>query len=153
MRNIPRMTLKDANMFFQTSPIAIVGVSSTGTRFGASAFRTLLAAGYEVVPINPKIERFEGHYCYQKISQMKQPPGAVVIVTKPENTLPILAECRSLKVKRVWFQPGSESREALAYCAQNGIKAYSGYCVLLFTQVFPHNVHLFFLKLFGKVKS
>lgn len=145
------MTIKAAEDFLKSSPIAIVGVSSTGKRFGASAFRTLLAAGFDVVPINPKIERFEGHRCYQRLSLMKEPPGAVVIITKPENTLPILAECNKLGLSKVWFQPGAESKETLVYCEQHGIKAYSGFCILLFTRIFPHSLHLFFLKLFGKI--
>lgn len=146
-----RMTIKKAEEFLKSSPLAIAGVSSTGKGFGASAFRTLLAEGFDVVPINPKIERFEGHRCYQSLSLMNEPPSAVVIITKPENTLPILAECKTLGISKVWFQPGAESEEALIYCQQNNIRAYSGFCILLFTKIFPHSLHLFFLKLFGKL--
>ena len=145
------MKIQEAEDFLKVNPLAIVGVSSSGKGFGAAAFRTLQQIGLDVVPINPKIERFEGHRCYQNLSQMNPSPQGVVIITKPENTLPILAECKKLGVTKVWFQPGSESNEALEYCKSNGIKAYTKYCILLFSNLFPHNLHFFFLKLFKKV--
>jgi predicted CoA-binding protein len=30
----------------------------------------------------------------------------------------------------VWFQPGAESDEALAYCEAHGLEAIAGHCIL-----------------------
>jgi predicted CoA-binding protein len=79
-------------------------------------------------------------------------PQGVIIITKPKDTLRILEDCLKVGVKTVWIQQGAESPEALAFCEKNGIKAFSGNCILLFTKVFPHTLHLFFWKLFGKIK-
>lgn len=146
------MTIDEAYEFLRLTPLALVGVSSTGKRFGAMAFRTLVGTDCDIVPIHPQMERFEGHKCYQNLSKMREPPIGLILITRPESTMPVLEECRKLGVLKVWFQPGSESEEAVSFCRSNGIIAYKGFCILLFSGGFPHNLHLFILKLLGKIK-
>ncbi|MBL7191191.1 CoA-binding protein [bacterium] len=146
------MLITDAEKFLKSGTLAVIGVSSQEKGFGLSTFRTLLQAGHDVVPVNPKTERIDGLYCYQNISMMKQPPAGVIMVTKPGNTMPVLEECLKLKIPAVWFQPGSESQQALMFCKEHGIKAYSGFCILLFAGGFPHSMHRWFLQLFKKIR-
>jgi predicted CoA-binding protein len=146
------MNITEIKEFLSLKPLAIVGISSSGKKFGASVFRTMRDAGYELVPINPKMQVFDGVQCFPNLASLNPPPQGVIIITKPKDTLKVLEECLKVGVKTVWIQQGAESAKAIAFCQKNGIKAFTGNCILLFTKVFPHTLHLFFLKLFGKIK-
>jgi predicted CoA-binding protein len=145
------LSIDEAYDFLRSEPLPVVGVSSSGKNFGAVAFRTLLGMGYDVVPINPKMSQFEGKKCYPNLSALENAPESVILVIPPENASPVLKECARLGVNKVWFQPGSESAEAIKFCRDNQITAYTKFCILLFCGNFPHNLHLFILKLFNKI--
>ena len=145
------MRIEDGLEFLKSKPLPIVGVSAQGKGFGSMAFRTLMRAGYDVVPVNPKTERIDGIYCYQNLSMIKPKPERVVLIIKPKNTIPVLEEARRIGINEVWFQPGSESTEGLNFCRENNMIAHHSFCILLFTGRFPHSLHLWFMRLIRKI--
>ncbi len=42
----------------------------------------------------------------------------------------VVKEAAAAGIKYVWFQPGAESDEALAYCEAHGLEAIAGHCIL-----------------------
>lgn len=81
--------------------VAIVGASTTETKRGYQAIRTLLNEKYEgrIYPVNPKEKKILGFRCYKKVSDIKGPVD-IVLITTPAATLPsILDDCGKKGVK------------------------------------------------------
>ncbi|MFM7469344.1 MAG: CoA-binding protein [Vampirovibrionales bacterium] len=110
---------------------AVVGVSDHREKYGNIIFRALRDAGYRVYAIHPKLTEVEGHQVYQHITDLPEVPDVVDFVIPPQAVPPMLHECATHGVKRVWFQPGSESPEALALAASLGLQAVSDACILI----------------------
>ena len=146
------MKIDTAYEFLKSSPLPVIGVSSTGKSFGTAVYKTLLKQGFDVVPVNPKIEKFEGKKCYPDISSVEGKPVGVIFAAKPANTMKSLDDCKEAGVQKIWFNQGAQSEEAVKFCEKNGIEAFTGNCVLMFGGGFPHNAHLFLMKLFGKIE-
>ena len=56
---------------------------------------------------------------------------AFSIVVPPEVTEDIVKQCKKLNIKKIWMQPGSESKKAIDYCKKNNIELLNGVCILL----------------------
>lgn len=149
---IVKIKIDEAYNFLRSDPLAVVGVSSTKKNFGVTAYQSLKSSGCAVAPVNPKMDTFEGDKCYPSLSAFERTPEGAVLIVQPEQTLSLVEECHKLGIKKVWFQQGSSNDDALEYCRANGITAFDGQCILMFSGIFPHNIHLFLWKLFGKVR-
>jgi len=110
---------------------AVVGASRDPEKYGHQVYKDLRSAGYEVYPVNPKAEEILGDRCYVDIKEVPRKPDVVDFVVPPEVTERILETCFKLGVMRVWLQPGSESKKAIKFCQDHGIKVVHGVCVMV----------------------
>jgi predicted CoA-binding protein len=103
--------------------------------------------------VNPNIDNIDGETCYPDIKSVPQKIGALLLVVPPEQTEKVVAEALVMGIKYIWMQKGAESEKAVGYCAENGINAVYGECILMFAQPVHsfHKFHRFFVKLFGKL--
>lgn len=116
---------------------AVVGVSSDRNKFGNKIYRDLREAGYQVYGIHPKLTEIEGDTCYSSLEVLPVRPDVVDIVVPPQIATNIVEDCIRLGIKRIWFQPGSESEEALEKARNSGISVVSDACILIQRQVWP----------------
>lgn len=139
--------------FLSQQRIAVVGVSDRRETGCNQAFRNFVAAGYQVTPVNPRLESFEGLPCYPDLTAIPERPQAVFILTNPSVTEEIVEQCIDLGVQHVWMhcmmgtRPGlaagmtSVSQSAVERCRQNGIVVIPGSCPNQFlTPDFGHAV-------------
>ena len=138
--------------FLSQSVLAVVGASRDPKKFGNSIYRELKAKGHHVLPVNPHAETVDGDTCYPNLAALPETPGGIIVVVPPAETEKIVREASAAKITRVWLQRGSESPDAIAYCAANGIQVISGECILMFAEpaAFYHKIHKFFR---GKLKD
>ena len=146
------MRYQDILDLLNNKPVALIGVSSKKDKFGNYAFKTLTENGYEIHPIHRNLSSIEGKKCYNSLLEIRPAPKSLILITQPQNILPVLEEFKSLGGEKVWFQQGIKSHEAFKYCRDNGITHYSGTCILLSIKAFPHSVHNFIFRLFGILK-
>lgn len=125
--------------FRQQRLFAVVGASPKKEKFGHWVFHSLREQRYVVVPINPNYATLEGVKCYASMRDLQVCPDVVFIVVRPEETMSVLHDCVACGVKRVFFQQGSESRQAIDFCDANGITAMYGACVIQYFA--PHGYH------------
>lgn len=147
------MTTKQTiDRFLEQKHMAVAGVSLTSTKFGTIVFRHLLKHGYQVYPVNPKHQMFDGHTCYPDIASLPNSVTALVTVTKPEITSELVKQAGAKGIKQIWMQQGSESAEALQIAKDQGIEVISGKCIMMFAEPVRsvHAFHRFLTKLFGK---
>lgn len=110
---------------------AVVGVSHNPLKYGYQVYRDLRNAGYKVYAINPKIDSVLGDRCYRSLSKLPEKPDVVDIVVHPNVTEKIVRECKKLGIKKVWMQPGSESKKAIDFCNKNQIEIVYGVCIVV----------------------
>lgn len=111
--------------------IAVVGVSRHKEKYGYKVWRYLKDKGYKAYPVNPNAQEIDGEKCYPNLSSLPEVPEVVNFVVPPNVTVKVLDEVRKLGIKYVWFQPGSESEEAIDFCKRNGIKEVHGVCMMM----------------------
>lgn len=78
---------------FNPKSIAIVGVSSRETSFGARFVQNLYAYEGELYLINPKQSELYGRKCYPSLADLPQVPDCVLIATDLKTVEPIFEEC------------------------------------------------------------
>lgn len=129
--------------FLVEKDLAIVGVSRSGKKFGNGALRELTANGYRVFPVHPEAETIQGIPCYPNLRELPEPVGGLLIVVPPAQIEVVVREAAAAGIRRVWMQQGSFSPRALKFCAENGIEAVHGECILMFLRKGPvfHRIH------------
>ena len=150
------MTSKQSvDEFLAQECLAVVGVSRSGKGFGNATFRELRANGYRVLPVHPSAESFEGVPCCRTLAALPEPAGGVVVVVPPAQTELVVREAAAAGIRRVWMQHGSSSPGALRFCAENGIDAVRGECILMFLRDGPaiHRLHKALKRLFGRLPN
>jgi len=110
---------------------AVVGVSRDKKKYGYKVYKNLKEAGYKVYPINPNANEIDGEKCYSALSKLPEKPDVVNLVVQPRVTEQIVKECKKLGIRKVWMQPGSESKKAVNFCQENNIEVVYNICVML----------------------
>jgi uncharacterized protein len=111
--------------------IALIGASNNKEKFGNKLFLNLLNKGFQVVPINPKESKIEGKKAFSSITLVPDKSGLVIFVVPPQIVVSELEKVKNLGIGRVWFQPGSESQEAIDFCEKNSIEYVSNACIMV----------------------
>ncbi|MGC9443946.1 MAG: CoA-binding protein [Candidatus Methanospirareceae archaeon] len=117
--------LREENVF------AVVGVSRNPEKYGHKVYKDLKDAGLTVYPVNPNLDEILGDRCYRSLRDLPGKPDVVDTVVPPAVTEKVVRECAALGIDKVWMQPGSESRQAIAFCKRHGIKFVYGVCVMV----------------------
>jgi len=110
---------------------AVVGASRNPEKYGHRVYRDLKEAGYTVYPVNPNADEVLGDKCYPKLESLPVKSDVVDLVVPPKVTEEVVKECKSLGIRKVWMQPGSESEKSVEFCKKNGIEVVYGVCVMV----------------------
>lgn len=112
--------------------IALVGASNDPTKFGNRIFRDLVAKGYAVWPVNPREPKIEGVAAHADLESLPSKPDIVNFVVPPKVALAVAKQALALGIRRLWFQPGSESDELKAWLVeQEGVSALTDACIMV----------------------
>jgi len=131
---------------------AVVGVSRGGKKFGNAASRELRKKGYRVMPVHPNAESVDGERCYQRLSELPEQVGAVLVVVPPKETEKVVRDASEVGIRRVWMQQGAESAAAIQYCNDQGMSLVHGECILMFAKpTGVHKLHHWIWRLLGKL--
>jgi predicted CoA-binding protein len=109
---------------------AVVGASNDPRKFGNRIYRTLRDAGYTVYPINPREAQVEGDPAYAWLTDLPEPPTVVDMVISPRFALSTVQQAKQAGAKAIWFQPGAEDAEAIAWAKENGLDVIED-CILI----------------------
>lgn len=105
---------------------AVAGASNNPEKYGNRIFLALRDAGYHVYPLNPREAEIAGTKAYADLADLPETPDVVDLVVPPPATLAIVKAAIARGVKGVWFQPGSESEEAIRLARESGLLVVSG---------------------------
>jgi len=146
---------KIVDEFLLQKKIAVVGVSRKKTKFGNAIYKELKQKGYQVFPINPNMQTFEGDPCYPDLLSIPEKVDAVVINVPPAQTEKVVREAKEAEINKVWLQQGSQSKDAIKFCEENGIDYVTNECILMFAQpsAFIHRAHKWVWGVLGKLPA
>ncbi len=111
--------------------IAVIGVSSNKEKYGYKVFMQLVKDGYKVYGINPKYNELEGKKIYPELRALPEKPDVVITVVPPSVSEKIVEQVAELGIKRIWFQPGSESEKALELCKKYNLICMAKMCFVV----------------------
>jgi uncharacterized protein len=123
-----RVTTKEILRSFKR--IAVVGISNNPQRASNGVSRYMLRNGYDIVPVNPQLQEFEGIQAYPDLDSV---PGEVEILNifRRSEHVPALVEAAIRKsVKVVWMQLEVVHEEAAARAREAGIHVVMDRCIL-----------------------
>jgi predicted CoA-binding protein len=103
--------------------VAILGASANRSKFGNKSIRAHEAQGYDVYPVNPKGGEIEGLTAYAQLADIPvERLDRVSVYLPPAVLLGVLQEVAEVGCDEFFLNPGSESPEVLARCAELGIE-------------------------------
>lgn len=118
--------------FPEVTSVAVVGASRDKEKWGYKVFKTVHQyQDLDVYPINPNAEEINGVKAYPTIKNLPKTPDLVISVVPPNITEKIVKQAKKLGVKKIWFQPGSESKEAIKMAENAGMKVFHDVCMVV----------------------
>jgi uncharacterized protein len=148
------VALETIEDFLAVKRMAMVGLSRDPKEFSGMLFKELCRRGYEVIPVNPKASTVLGRACFARVQDIQPPVDAALLMTSPEITESVVADCAQAGVRRIWMYSaggtGAVSPQAVAFCEEHGIAVVPGECPFMF---FPkagfHRIHGWVRKISG----
>ncbi|MCS7245233.1 MAG: CoA-binding protein [candidate division WOR-3 bacterium] len=111
--------------------IAVIGIKDSLNEPAGKIPRYLLSNGYEVIPINPKLEVWLGRKVYKKVDEIEEEVDIVNIFRRSEYILEHAREILNMKhkPKLVWLQEGIVNEDAAKILSDNGIDVVMDTCI------------------------
>lgn len=133
MKHLHHRPLKTVHPFVSKHyRYAVVGASANPEKYGHTVFFDLRHAGFEVVPVNPKLRELDGVRAYARLQDIQLPPDVAVVVVPPAVGLTIVDEAAAAGVKKLWFQPSAESSEIREKAEKLGLQIVAdGSCIMV----------------------
>lgn len=137
--------------FLAPKKIAIAGVSGNSKKFGYTIFNELRQKGFDVCPINPKIEEIDGLKAYKSVVEIPNDYEKLYIVTPKSETDAIIKQAAEKGIKHVWVQQMSNTKETAQIAKDNNIDLIDKECMFMFAEPTKgiHKFHKTIRSLFG----
>ena len=136
------MTKKESiDKFLAAKKIAVVGASANKKKFGYAIFNELRQKGYEICPVNPKLDEIEGVKCYKSVSELPNDFEKLFIVTPKTETDNIIRQAAEKGIKHIWVQQTSNTKETEKIASELNIDLIHKECLFMFAD--PTSIHKF----------
>ena len=109
--------------------VAMVGASSNPDRPSHGILRLLLAAGFTVIPVNPRETEVLGKRAYATLADVPEKIDIVDVFRKAEDTPEIADDAVTIGARALWLQLGIASDEAAEKAAGGGLVVVMDRCL------------------------
>ena len=121
-----------------TRRIAVVGASADPARPSHHVMRTLIDAGFEVIPVNPRYEEVHGLPAVDRLSDIEGPIDLVDVFRRSEVAPDVVREAVAVGARAVWLQLGLRSEEASRIATDAGLRYVEDACLALEVDAVRH---------------
>lgn len=137
--------------FLEPKKIAVAGVSANPKKFGYTIFNDLRKKGFDVCPINPKVDEIDGVKCYSSVSEIPEEYKKLFVVTPKSVTDQVLKDAAQKGINHVWIQQMANTKESAAIAKENSIDLIEKECIYMFADPVAgiHKFHRTINKIFG----
>jgi predicted CoA-binding protein len=139
--------------FLAPKKLAMAGVSSNQKKFGYIVFKELREKGFDVCPVNPKVEEIDGVKCYKSVSDIPDTYEKLFLATPKDTTDSLIRDAAKKGIKHIWIQQMANTKESSALANDLGIELIEKECIFMFAEPVTsiHKFHKFIWKFFGKL--
>lgn len=110
--------------------IAVVGISADPLRASNGVSRYMLRNGYQIVPVNPNLDAFEGIPTYADLDAVPDDVEVLNIFRRPEFVPELVDAAIRKGVKAIWMQQGIIHEEAAAKARAANIAVVMDRCIM-----------------------
>ena len=110
--------------------IAVVGLSSKRFRASHGVSEYMQAAGYRIIPINPREGEVLGEKSYPTLEAVPEKIDLVNIFRRSEHVAPLVDSAIRIGAKAMWMQEGVEDPAAAARARAAGLDVVMDRCLL-----------------------
>ena len=95
------------DLLHDTKTVAVVGVSPDPLRPSNEVFDYLRSAShYQLYPVNPMIDQFDGSPAYPDLAALPVVPDMVDVFRRAEHLRSVLDQAIAVGAKSIWLQQG-----------------------------------------------
>jgi predicted CoA-binding protein len=109
--------------------IAVVGLSRDPSKSAHSVPRTLQAAGFRIIPVNPYADTLLGEKVYRRLADIPEPVDIVEVFRPSADAPEVARQAVAAKAKVLWLQLGIVSPEARAIAEGAGLVYVEDRCM------------------------
>ena len=137
--------------FLAPKKMAIAGVSGNTKKFGYVIFNELQQKGFDICPINPKLDEVDGVKAYKSVSDIPDSYDRLFIVTPKSETDKIIKKAAEKGIKHVWVQQTSNTKVTRQIAKENNVELIEKECIFMFADpiISIHKFHRAIWKILG----
>ena len=109
--------------------IALVGASSSPDKPSHGIMQKMLAAGYRVIPVNPRETEVLGQKAFASLREIPEKVDIVDVFRRAEDTPAIADEAVAIGAKAIWLQSGISNEETARRAEAGGLLAVMDACI------------------------
>ena len=113
---------------------AVIGVSAKPERDSHRVAMFLRERGYEIYPVNPRLESWEGQPAYPDLESVPGPVDVVDLFRRPEDVPPHVGEAIEKGARVVWMQLGISHPDAASAAEGRGLTVIQDRCPVIETR-------------------
>jgi len=110
--------------------IAVVGLSDNPARDSQRVAAYLQAAGYEIVPVNPRVASVLGCRCWPDLAAIPSPVDLVQVFRRSDYASEVVDAAIEAGIPAVWLQDGVVDEQAAARAAGAGMDVVMDRCMM-----------------------
>ena len=109
--------------------IAVVGLSDNPARTSYQVSEAMLAAGYEIIPVNPSVDEVFGIKAIASLKDLTEPVDIINVFRRSEHLPEVAREAAEVDAKVFWAQLGLSNEEAFNIAKNAGMTVIMDRCI------------------------
>ncbi len=90
---------------------------------GRAVYELFRAAGTRIYPVATDLDKIGGDKTYHSLSAVPGPVDVLINCLGKDRAVKVVEEAADAGIRHIFFQPGTDSPQALSLCEKKGIKA------------------------------
>jgi uncharacterized protein len=127
MTHLNRQQLED--IYASTHTIAVIGASADPAKIAHQIPRYLHDQGYRIIPVNPHRSELFGEAVHASLADIPVPVDVVDVFRPPAEAASIAHQAIAAGARVLWFQPGTQTPEAVRIATGAGLTVVTGWCM------------------------